>query len=460
MLYVLQLADGDLRRQVPLADATAIRLERALLAIGNDPRRAELAASLVDDPALAVWADFSARQHDGASPRTAADAAAWLGRGLVDRLAAAAIAPEDGLLARVPSTEAESFARRHGEVIIAARGHFSSANEAVDAADSTAYWSTIIEAAGSLTADWPVEVCIERRLLPTFPAAVRPLPLSPDERRPTGDDLVDGLLAVEPGIERRLPAVLARLCQCEQLLADFDQRLEAAKLAALKELAYGAGHEINNPLANIAARAQTLMRDEADPERRRKLAAIHRQAMRAHEMIADLMLFARPPQLHPEPCELGELAGQVVDEFAELAAERQIRLELGDDGRPVVACADRTQLGAALAAVVENALEAVAIGGHVEVVAQQASADDVHWAQLVVRDDGPGVSDDVRAHIFDPFFSGREAGRGLGFGLSKCWRIVTDHGGQVAFSSAAGGGCEVTIMLPAERDASVASDAR
>ena len=73
--------------------------------------------------------------------------------------------------------------------------------------------------------------------------------------------------------------------------------LEQAKLDALKELAYGASHEINNPLANISARAQTLLRDEPDPERRRALEAIQQQALRAHEMISDLMLFARPPRL-------------------------------------------------------------------------------------------------------------------------------------------------------------------
>src|SRR3990172_466304 len=98
---------------------------------------------------------------------------------------------------------------------------------------------------------------------------------------------------------------------------EFSAELERQKLEAMKELAYGASHEINNPLANIAARAQTLLRDEADPQRQRKLAAIHRQAMRAHEMIADLMLFARPPAMNVAACDLPRLVQQVVDELVE-----------------------------------------------------------------------------------------------------------------------------------------------
>src|SRR5882724_7142483 len=109
-------------------------------------------------------------------------------------------------------------------------------------------------------------------------------------------------------------------------MATSDDRLELEKLEALKELAYGAGHEVNNPLANIAARAQTLLEDEHDPERRRKLVAIHRQAMRAHEMIADLMLFARPPQMNVAEFDLGAVVRRVVDEAREIADEREIKV--------------------------------------------------------------------------------------------------------------------------------------
>ena len=103
---------------------------------------------------------------------------------------------------------------------------------------------------------------------------------------------------------------------------DFSAELQRQKLDALKELAYGASHEINNPLANIAARAQTLLRDEQAPERRRSLEAIHQQAMRAHEMISDLMLFARPPQLELAAIDLVEVVRQVGDH---LDAELQRR---------------------------------------------------------------------------------------------------------------------------------------
>src|SRR3954468_13179505 len=89
----------------------------------------------------------------------------------------------------------------------------------------------------------------------------------------------------------------ARLARLDELEHRFTSALEHAKLAALKEFAYGASHEINNPLANISTRAQALLAEEPHPERRKKLATIVAQALRAHEMISDLMLFAKPPPL-------------------------------------------------------------------------------------------------------------------------------------------------------------------
>src|SRR5262245_11964445 len=108
--------------------------------------------------------------------------------------------------------------------------------------------------------------------------------------------------------------------------SEFGSAVEAAKLQALYNFAYGLSHEINNPLANIATRAQTLLADEKNPERRRKLATIVQQAFRAHEMIADLMLFARPPALKREPTDLIQLASTVLAELQPYAREQNTEL--------------------------------------------------------------------------------------------------------------------------------------
>jgi signal transduction histidine kinase len=249
-------------------------------------------------------------------------------------------------------------------------------------------------------------------------------------------------------IEWRLPLLVKKLAESERGQIEFDRRLEREKLDAMKELAYGASHEINNPLANIAARAQTLLDGEEDPERRNRLVSIHRQAMRAHEMISDLMLFARPPKLRLATFDLRQLLRNVTEGLAEFAAETNVHVGYATADRPFEIVADETQLGVAVHAVVKNAIEAVGDGGHIEVELRQINVQGNALAEILVRDDGPGISGEVQRHLFDPFFSGREAGRGLGFGLSKCWRIVTNHGGQIVVHRSATGGAEFSILLP------------
>jgi hypothetical protein len=229
--------------------------------------------------------------------------------------------------------------------------------------------------------------------------------------------------------------------------SEFEARLERAKLDAMKELAYGASHEINNPLANIAARAQTLLRDEQQPDRRRALQAIHQQAMRAHEMISDLMLFARPPALVLGPVDSNELVTEVAEKFSDPCERRRVQLQLKLPETSSVIEGDAQQLSIALTEVCTNAIEAIGTDGTIVVTVQELeqTPDSV---TIDVMDTGSGISDEIRQHLFDPFFSGREAGRGLGFGLSKCWRIVTDHGGTVIVSSEPSQGTTISLQLP------------
>jgi signal transduction histidine kinase len=227
--------------------------------------------------------------------------------------------------------------------------------------------------------------------------------------------------------------------------ASFDSRLEQAKLDAMKELAYGASHEINNPLANISARAQTLLRDERDPERRRTLEAINQQALRAHEMISDLMLFARPPKLERKHVSLREVIQQAARGLAPECDRRNITLQLHLDESLPDCSADQSQLQVALHALLDNALNALGRDGAIDVTLRRTEAG---AAQITIADNGSGIAAEIRPHIFDPFYSGREAGRGLGFGLSKAWRIVTQHGGTLEAESPSAGGAAFKITLP------------
>ncbi len=222
---------------------------------------------------------------------------------------------------------------------------------------------------------------------------------------------------------------------------------DSQKLDAMKELAYGASHEVNNPLANIAARAQALLRDETQPDRQRALEAIHQQAMRAHEMISDLMLFARPPALVLETVNLSTLLGTVAQQLGAECERRNVRLLLQQPDTSLSISADPQQLQVALVALCTNSLEAIGTDGTIELTLRPAQPTG-EMVTIEVLDTGPGIPADVRRHMFDPFYSGREAGRGLGFGLSKAWRIISDHGGTISVTSASGEGTTFTLELP------------
>jgi len=241
------------------------------------------------------------------------------------------------------------------------------------------------------------------------------------------------------------------LARKDVLETRFAAQLQEEKLQALYTLAAGAGHEINNPLGSIAGRAQLLVRDEPDAQRRRTLAKINTQAFRAHEMISDMMLFARPPEPVRTDVDLAELASNVVAELKEEASQRSTVIVCTQPPEAVPVSADPSQVAVALRAMCLNAMEALGTGGRVEISARRVQRNghgDV--AELVVRDDGPGIAPEQQNQLFDPFFSGREAGRGLGFGLSKCWRIVTNHGGTIRVESEPGQGATFTITLPVE----------
>ncbi len=229
-------------------------------------------------------------------------------------------------------------------------------------------------------------------------------------------------------------------------LADFDERLSQAKLAALAEFAAGAGHEINNPLAIISGRVQLLLRDEAHPDRRRDLALIHAQVMRVHEMIGDLMLFARPPALSIQACDVATWIESLAAELQPQSESQGVAFQAVADSAIGLFHFDPVPLAVAVTALVTNAIQACERQGRIELTA--TFEQDTRALLIRVRDTGPGILPEAREHLFDPFYSGRAAGRGIGMGLPKAWRIVTQHGGTLTVRNGELSGAEFTIQLP------------
>jgi signal transduction histidine kinase len=212
------------------------------------------------------------------------------------------------------------------------------------------------------------------------------------------------------------------------LRENFDQQLMEKKLAAMKQLAYGASHEINNPLGNIASRAQMLASRQEDSELKRQLSTIYQQAMRAHEMISDMMLYAHPPALVVDKVSWNDIFESAIT----AAGIDQARLKIEDCSQDVPFAGDREKLIEMLRAVLQNAFEAAPDATPVTMAIEIA---DLNQFRIVIENACDEMSPHIAEHLFDPFFSGREAGRGLGFGLSKACRIAEMHGGNISFST-------------------------
>jgi C4-dicarboxylate-specific signal transduction histidine kinase len=208
------------------------------------------------------------------------------------------------------------------------------------------------------------------------------------------------------------------------------ERLRDAKLAGLAELAAGAAHEINNPLAIISGNAQRLARTEPYPDRAESLQAIVRQANRIAGLLRDLMQFARPPKPEARAFAVTELVQAVRDELSAFASERGVRVEV--DALPVDLWVegDPKQLCYALCAVVRNAIEAAHPEGWVRITCPTTAHD---IPTIIVEDSGAGLTPEVAEHAFDPFFCGRTAGRGRGLGLPTAWRLARQNGGDLRY---------------------------
>ena len=239
-------------------------------------------------------------------------------------------------------------------------------------------------------------------------------------------------------------------------LADANRQLHNAQaevmrsrmMTSIGEMAAGAAHEMNNPLAVISGRSQLLSQQLTDPKHKAAAHLVFEQSHRLSAIITELMDFAKPEPPSPRETDLAELLERSLHEAKMHTdpADRRIELTMAGDLPAVVV--DPQQVGGALTEVIDNALHATdPATGHVTLHA----AFDAYSQRVVVTisDNGCGMDEATVGRAFDPFYSAKPAGRRRGLGLAKALRWVEASGGSIRLESRPGTGTKSLILLPA-----------
>ena len=260
-----------------------------------------------------------------------------------------------------------------------------------------------------------------------------------------------------------LEALLAELHRTQARL------VQSEKVASLGRLTAGIAHELKNPLnfvTNFAGLSVELVGEleaEADPEARRELLddlrtnarTIEAHGRRADAIVSAMMAHARGGTGEPRPTDLAALVRQSAEAARQVRAAAgasvpEITFDLDAETEPVTLVPE--EIGWAVAALIDNALRAVAErtgdAGVVPAVSVRVGRQ-AGTVEVVVEDNGSGMTDEVRARAFEPFFTTRPTGEGTGLGLSLAWDVAQGHGGTLTASPADGGGARFALVLPA-----------
>jgi signal transduction histidine kinase len=222
---------------------------------------------------------------------------------------------------------------------------------------------------------------------------------------------------------------------------------EAERLATAGELAAGMAHEIRNPLAAIV-NATALLTDEGGltpAERAATLGAIRTEARRLNRILSDFLRFARPQEARRAPGDIGEVVEHVsalVRDDRSRAPRVDVRVAI-DPSVPRFAF-DRDQLTQVLWNVALNGVEAMDGRGRLSLEVARQKGD----VALAVSDTGPGIPRERLPRVFEPFYTGKPNGSGLGLTIAE--RIVSAHGGRIEIDSEPGRGTRVTMLFPLE----------
>lgn len=230
----------------------------------------------------------------------------------------------------------------------------------------------------------------------------------------------------------------------EQVLANYYQCL-------LRELAAGFAHELNQPLAAIAAYAEgaaaLMQRDPAQQDQALRIVQeITRQALRAGDTVQRVRNAVRTGHPERRPLEANELVAEVLPLLDPLAGESCVRVVTSLSPVPALVLGDPARLQTLIMVLFHNAVDAVAGLPARDRQVTIAVTVDQRWVELSVSDLGAGVAPDAARELFRPFFSTKPEGAGLG--LAVCRSIAREHGGELRFENLPGGGARFAARLP------------
>lgn len=221
--------------------------------------------------------------------------------------------------------------------------------------------------------------------------------------------------------------------------------VDAAKFSFVGELASGVAHEVRTPLGVLRSSAQILERSLAvsDDESRELLRMLRDEVDRIERVVSSLLNLGRPREKQIEATPLGPILARAVAFVEPQAREKRLALTCPAAAPDAPVACDSELIYQVVLNLLVNAIQIVPAGGRIEV---RTLRRDRGYAGFEVRDDGPGMNEEVRARIFEPYFTRREGGTGLG--LTFVQRVVQEHRGRVEVDSAPGRGTAFQVWLP------------
>jgi PAS domain S-box-containing protein len=231
-----------------------------------------------------------------------------------------------------------------------------------------------------------------------------------------------------------------------------DQLVHSERLSAIGELIAGVAHEINNPLQTIIGCTE-LMLDEPDSANKADLELVRKEAMRAGQIVRNLLAFARRGASDRSVTDLNDLVRATAELRGYHLQQVNVALTLRCAPQPLPVVANREEIRQVILNLLLNAEHAIVStgeGGSITVETSVAGGMRV----VEVTDSGPGISPELRGRIFEPFFTTREVGEGTGLGLSISHGIASSHGGSLSLvDSPAGARFRLSLPAPAEASA-------